>query len=95
MQAISGHNETRNPFERHSGSFAMLKHRLLQAKTNVHKAMTAESLPDGRGTAAQRNAPGTRCRSTASTELLLEHFLDLPNLFLDFAEVVFGFAFGL
>jgi hypothetical protein len=33
--------------------------------------------------------------STALTESLLEHFFEMSYLFLNFAEVAFGFAFNL
>ena len=95
MQAVSGHNLTPS-----SAILARSRCRRIacfkrkQRSTKLRPPNLCPMGAERRRSEMLRNA-GTRCRSTASTELLLEHFLDLPNLFLDFAEVVFGFAFGL
>ena len=54
-----------------------------------------ESLQYGAGNG--RASPCSECRVAPAIqlELLLEHFLDLADLFFNFAGPVFGFAFGL
>ena len=53
--------------------------------------------PSPRTSSITGHSECSECGNTFSpepTELLLEHCFDLPDLFLNFAEVVFGFAFG-
>jgi hypothetical protein len=44
--------------------------------------------------AAIASHAGTRCGQRPAKWLLLERFFDLTDLFLNFAEIVFGFAFS-
>jgi hypothetical protein len=46
------------------------------------------------GGAAIASHAGTRCGQRPAKWSLLERFFDLTDLFLNFAEVVFGFAFS-
>jgi hypothetical protein len=63
---------------------------------SLHKITVAGSLRGGHGTGGAANAPiaGKRGR-LAPTELLLQDFLEMPYLFLNFAEVPFDFASSL
>jgi hypothetical protein len=48
-----------------------------------------------RGTVLHLGVPKCTKSSGSPYNLLLEHFFDLPDLFLNFAGVFFGVAFGL
>jgi hypothetical protein len=50
----------------------------------------------GRGNGGASVVPNAgTCSGQSPPNLLLEHFFDLPDLFFNFAGVVFGFAFTL